>query len=149
VVSFAWATSFSLIPVYMTGIAPGYPALTIFFFLFAWTFIASVLPDIRDRTGDAATGVITIPVLLGVRKTRILLTLVNAFALAVVLALRVGSLNQVASIVMLGSMAYSQACILGIDHQYDNILCDMISDGQFLVIGMSCAIFSILVPALW
>ncbi len=136
VVSGAWGLSFSLLPVYLSGSAPGTATLVTFMFIFSWTFVASVLPDIRDRAGDSATGVATIPVLVGVAKSRVLLTAENIAAGAVILALGRFVVPAGVVVVILCSLLYSQACILSIDRtKKNNFLCDVISDGQFLAIG--------------
>ena len=139
VVSTAWAVSFSLVPVYMTGAVPGITALLVFLFIFAWTFVGSVLPDIRDRSGDAATGVATIPVLIGVSKSRILLTAINLTFGSIVLILGRSVLPLGVGVVIACSIIYSQACIISIDRTGKNdLLCDVISDGQFLTVGGIC-----------
>jgi 4-hydroxybenzoate polyprenyltransferase len=52
--------------------------LTITYFIFLKIFIATVLLDVRDIEGDQKAGVRTIPVSLGVNKTRNLLLLLNS-----------------------------------------------------------------------
>lgn len=139
VVSSAWGLSFSLLPVYLSGSAPTTATLVTFIFIFSWTFVASVLPDIRDRTGDSATGVVTIPVLVGVAKTRNLLTAENIAVGASILALGRSVFPVRVGVVILCSLLYSQACILSIERTgRNNFLCDVISDGQFLAIGGLC-----------
>ncbi len=61
--------------------------MIVFLFIFCWTFVASVLPDIRDRSGDSATGVATIPVLVGVERSRIILTVINISAGVIILVM--------------------------------------------------------------
>jgi 4-hydroxybenzoate polyprenyltransferase len=139
VVSTAWALAFSLVPVYMSASAPGTASMVVFLFIFCWTFVASVLPDIRDRSGDSATGVATIPVLVGVSRSRSILTILNISAGAIILAIGSSVIPVVAACVILTSLVYSQACILSIDRTTKNdLLCDIISDGQFLTIGGIC-----------
>jgi 4-hydroxybenzoate polyprenyltransferase len=123
----------------MTGSLPGIPTLIVFLFIFAWTFVGSVLPDIRDRTGDSATGVATIPVLIGVSKSRILLTAINLTFGALIFILGRSLLPLAVGIVIACSLIYSQACIIFIDRTGKNdLLCDIISDGQFLSVGGIC-----------
>jgi 4-hydroxybenzoate polyprenyltransferase len=139
VVSSAWALSISLLPVYLSASAPTTATLVTFVFIFSYVFVATVLPDIRDRAGDAATGVVTIPVLVGVDRSRILLTAGNMAAGAVILSLGRLVFPAGVVVVILCSLTYSQACILSIDRtERNNFLCDVISDGQFLAIGGLC-----------
>ena len=139
VVSSAWALSISLLPVYLSASAPTTATLVTFVFIFSYVFVATVLPDIRDRAGDAASGVVTIPVLVGVDRSRILLTAGNMAAGAVILSLGRLVFPAGVVVVILCSLVYSQACILSIDRtERNNFLCDVISDGQFLAIGGLC-----------
>jgi 4-hydroxybenzoate polyprenyltransferase len=135
-VSLAWGATFAMVPVALSGLPPDTSTLLVFFFIFFWTFIASVLPDIRDMKGDAQVGVVTIPVLLGVTRSRILLTAINVVSGIAILALAVCTRSMAAIGLLIGSLAYSQGCILAIPGSgSSDFLCDVISDGQFLVLG--------------
>jgi 4-hydroxybenzoate polyprenyltransferase len=143
VVSSAWAFAFSLAPVYLGASTPGTGSVIVFLFIFCWTFVASVLPDIRDRSGDFATGVATIPVLVGVARSRRILTAINISAGAIILVLGSMVIPMPARTIIIASLVYSQACILSIDRTNRNdLLCDVISDGQFLTIGGLCLVIS-------
>jgi 4-hydroxybenzoate polyprenyltransferase len=143
VVSTSWALSASLLPVFMTASIPEVTTLIVFLFIFCWTFVASVLPDIRDRSGDFATGVATIPVLVGVARSRSILTAINISAGAIIFVLGGTVIPMQARTIIIASLVYSQACILSIDRTNRNdLLCDVISDGQFLTIGGLCLLIS-------
>jgi 4-hydroxybenzoate polyprenyltransferase len=130
VVSSAWAFAFSLGLVYLGSSTPGTRSVVVFLFIFCWTFVASVLPDIRDRNGDSATGVATIPVLVGVGRSRSILTAINLWAGAIILIVGSAIIPMPAHTIILASIMYSQACILSIDRTTRNdLLCDVISDG--------------------
>lgn len=143
VVSTAWALAFSLVPVYLGTTTPGPATFIVFLFIFCWTFVASVLPDIRDRSGDVATGVATIPVLLGVARSQSILTVINISAGALILGTGYYVLPMPAGIVILASLVYSQACVITIDRiTKTDLLCDVVSDGQFMTIGGLCLLVS-------
>ena len=143
VVSISWALAFSLVPVYLGASEPNAASVVVFLFIFCWTFIASVLPDIRDRSGDSATGVATIPVLLGVPRSRSILTIINISAGAIILFLGSTVIPIPAIAIILTSLVYSQVCIISIDRTTKNdLLCDVISDGQFLIIGGLCLLIA-------
>ena len=143
VVSTSWALAFSLVPVYLGASAPGAASMVVFLFIFCWTFVASVLPDIRDRSGDSASGVATIPVLVGVARSRSILTIINISAGAIILTIGSSVIPMVATGVIVISVVYSQFCIIFIDRTTKNdLLCDVISDGQFLTIGGLCLLVS-------
>jgi 4-hydroxybenzoate polyprenyltransferase len=142
-VSLAWGATFAMVPVALSGLPPDTNTLLVFVFIFFWTFIASVLPDIRDMKGDAQVGVVTIPVLLGVTRSRVLLTAINVVAGTAILALAVRTQSLASIGLLIGSLAYSQCCILAIHRSgSSDFLCDVISDGQFLVLGTLFFVFS-------
>lgn len=137
VVSFSWALSFSLIPVVLSGAVFGVRTMIVFLFIFTWTVVASILPDIRDRVGDAATGIRTIPVLIGAGKTELILTVFNMLSGFLVLALGNGILSGPGFWTAGVSLAYSQGCILLVNRGWDNnVACDVLSDGQFITIAL-------------
>ena len=143
VVSMSWALSFSLVPVYLSASTPDTASMIVFLFIFCWTFVASVLPDIRDRSGDSATGVATIPVLVGVKRSREILTVINISAGAIILLIGTKVIPVPGIGIMIISLVYSQGCILLIDKTTKNdLLCDVISDGQFLTMGGLCLLTS-------
>src|SRR4030042_6329071 len=122
VVSAAGALAFSLVPVYLGTSVPGAGSLIVLLFIFCWTFVGSVLPDIRDRIGDSATGVATIPVLVGVARSRPILTLMTISAGAIILLLGSTIIPLPARAVIIASLVYSQACICSLDRRTRNHL---------------------------
>ncbi len=143
VVSTSWALAFSLVPVYLGNAEPNAASMVVFMFIFCWTFVASVLPDIRDRCGDFATGVATIPVLIGVERSRHILTIINVLAGAIIIWSGSNFIPITAGAIIISSLVYSQICVISIDRTTKNdLLCDVISDGQFLTIGGLCLLVS-------
>ncbi|MDD1680363.1 MAG: UbiA family prenyltransferase [Methanoregula sp.] len=149
VVSGSWAIAFSFLPAFLAGTFPDVHSLVVFALIFEYVFIASVLPDIRDREGDAATHVYTIPVLIGVEKTRLFLTAFNLVVAAFLLTIGSLCLPPTAWVILLISFIYSQFCILSVGQtRFDNFLIDVISDGEFLFIGILFCILNTGFPAL-
>lgn len=131
VVSVAWGFSFSFVPVSLSQAPAGKETLIVFLFIFSWTFIASVLPDIRDSRGDEAAGVRTVPVILGAGATEFLLVFFNVVIGVCILAVSIGTLGMGSLVILSSSLAYSHGCILLINRVTDkNFLCDVLSDGQ-------------------
>jgi len=60
------------------------PTLTVFAFSFAAVFARSTLLDLRDVQGDMMIGIETIPLMIGQRKTKLLLSLVVAASMTLV-----------------------------------------------------------------
>jgi len=82
-VAFSWAFSSSFLPyVFYPNISV---ALMLFIFLFIKCFMDTVVFDIRDIEGDRISGVKTLPVVLGIKRTRNVLLAVNSFLLIWVL----------------------------------------------------------------
>jgi 4-hydroxybenzoate polyprenyltransferase len=141
----AWALTLSLLPVYANNLLPGIPVLLTGLFFFNYVFMASVLPDIRDREGDAQVGVYTIPVIMGVRNTEALLTGVTLLIGCGILFLGTGYL-PVPVLVLLGAgLCYIQFCILSMDRVLDtNFVCDVLADGGFIIIGAIAAVIPLI-----
>jgi 4-hydroxybenzoate polyprenyltransferase len=137
-VTIAWALPPALLPVYVSGAAPSIITLAVILFFSSLVFINTVLFDIRDMDGDRALGIHTIPVLLGISRTKTLLTLVNLiFGLAALSLLILSPISPIYSVLIIAGMIYAQAYILLFNNVSTvNLKCDVIADGQFIVIGM-------------
>jgi 4-hydroxybenzoate polyprenyltransferase len=77
VVALSWALVGSLLPTAVGSAAPPMIPL-IFTFIFITIFVNTVLFDVRDVDGDRASGIKTIPIVLGVDRTRRLLSSLNS-----------------------------------------------------------------------
>ena len=79
VVAVSWGLPGSLLPgalnfnLLKTGV--------IFLFVFVRVFVGAVLFDVLDKNGDASSGVETIPIRLGINKTKKLLITINSLSL--------------------------------------------------------------------
>jgi 4-hydroxybenzoate polyprenyltransferase len=143
VVAIAWSLPLSLLPVYMTGASPGFSTGITLLFFASYVFIASILPDIRDREGDAITGVRTIPVTIGVKLTKVLLIGVNVVFGCLVVFFGIRTLPIAVTTVLLTAVLYTQFCIWSMGRLIPtNIICDFMSDGQFILFGGGIAFFS-------
>ena len=137
VVAVAWALPPALLPVYVGGVTPSLITLAVILFFFSLVFINTVLFDIRDVEGDRVTGVRTIPVCIGVTNTKVLLTLVNIiFGMGIILLLEFRIPSLFLCLFLFG-MIYAQAYILLYEKiSTGNLKCDLIADGQFIVLGL-------------
>ncbi|HUK92854.1 MAG TPA: UbiA family prenyltransferase [Methanomicrobiales archaeon] len=132
-VGLAWSFFLALLPVTLTGSTPDIRTLIMCLLFFFWGIMASTIPDIRDRPGDERTGVRTIPVIFGEKRTKGLLTSLNlAFALPI-LVLGFGALPLLRAAVLVATNLYSQGCIrlIGILPSTD-FICDILADGQYI-----------------
>jgi 4-hydroxybenzoate polyprenyltransferase len=136
VVATAWALPLSLIPVLFSSSLPGMSTAVALLFFLNYVFIASILPDIRDREGDALTGVRTIPVTIGVKRTKMLLIGVNTVVGSIVIALAIRQLPLTVSALLIAALLYIQFCIWSSGRLIrTDIICDFLSDGQFILFG--------------
>lgn len=70
VVALAWAVSLTFLPLAFANAAFTPAAAVVFTYFFLDTFVNTEIPNVRDRAGDEALGVSTLPVVFGVRRTR-------------------------------------------------------------------------------
>lgn len=136
VVAFAWASTPALLPVYSSSSNAAIATLVVIIFFFTLVFINSVIFDLRDTEGDAASGVKTIPVLLGLSNTMKFLTGLNILSVAIVLPLSLQYLPLKFSCLLAAGMVYANFYILLFDKvKRTNLLCDAAADGQFILFG--------------
>jgi 4-hydroxybenzoate polyprenyltransferase len=142
VVAIAWSLPLALLPVLMTpGASFTISTIVAGCIFFSYFIFASVLPDIRDREGDAATGVRTIPVVIGVDRTIALLTCVNLLLGGIVIAIGIYSLTLPVTLVLVAAVTYSQLCIWLMQGPVQiDLICDYLADGQFIFFGVSIGV---------
>ncbi|WP_083475297.1 UbiA family prenyltransferase [Methanogenium cariaci] len=137
IVGLAWALPVALLPAACTGCSlGGEMTVAVGFFFFLLSFIDSTVFDIRDVKGDAETGVQTIPVILGIPKTRCLLSVMNCAGIAIILALCNGSLSTIETVIITGIAMYIQGYILFFNGtEREHSMYDLVADGQYLLLG--------------
>jgi len=86
-VALAWAVTVTGVPLAFAGQPVGPVAVAVCLFFYLRSFISVEVFNVRDISGDGATGVDTIPVVLGVPRTRLVLALFEGCSLALVVAL--------------------------------------------------------------
>jgi 4-hydroxybenzoate polyprenyltransferase len=77
VVALSWGVTGAFLPATMYDI-PLYKAGLVFFYVFAQILVNTIIFDALDVKGDHASGIKTIPLALGIKKTRALLLGINA-----------------------------------------------------------------------
>lgn len=77
IVAITWALGTALLPAMHSNYVSVITMACVFYFMLIKTFIDTVLYDIRDVKGDRESGVKTIPVLIGPRKTIAILLLLE------------------------------------------------------------------------
>ena len=139
-VGFAWSFFLGLLPVALNNSIPDIRTLVMCLVFFFWGIMASTIPDIRDRVGDEKTGVRTIPVLFGEKKTKGILTSMNLIFSLPILFLGLGSLPLLRAGILVATSLYSLGCIrlIGILPSTD-FIADILADGQYIF--FACGIF--------
>ncbi len=133
-VAVAWAIPITFIPVLGDSSMPAGLTLAFFSFFALRAFVNAVAYDIKDIKGDARFSINTMPVKLGVPKTKLLLYNITIFAgcLAVYFAVVFSSM----SILFISMItAYNIFYIYRIGKTEIKFLSDFIMDGEFIVMG--------------
>ncbi|MFB6121455.1 MAG: UbiA family prenyltransferase [Halobacteriaceae archaeon] len=104
----AWALPLGYLPVAFAGTAAGLAPALVATFLFLRTAGASEVLNARDVDGDREAGVVTVPIALGVARTRHVLYAVDAAAaLTLTVGVAAGALPTAVALGLLPGLAYS------------------------------------------
>lgn len=144
-VGLAWGILLSLLPVFFLQRQPDMGTAVTFLLFFMWGFMASMIPDIRDRDGDARAGVRTIPVIFGEQRTKRILT--GVLVLLGIPAITISSfhLSLSSTMIVVAANIYSHGCVVLLDKEgLIHFLADFISDGQYIFFASAVVIFSFL-----
>jgi 4-hydroxybenzoate polyprenyltransferase len=144
VVALSWAACGALLPaLYLENLTKLW---FVFPFFFIKMFINTVLFDVRDVKGDTLNGVNTVPVVIGVSRTRrLLLTVQSVLALWTVLF---SNLFNDYYPVLIASMIYGYLYILYFctENNCNKTLLDILVDGEWIVTGLGLWVYSGVCP---
>jgi 4-hydroxybenzoate polyprenyltransferase len=148
VVAFAWSSMLSLLPDSLTGTAPDERTFMALFMFFSYAFIASTIPDIRDKLGDARAGVKTLPVIFGERRTTRFLMGFNLVSCLVLILISLRTLPFTVTGVIAATMVYNHLCLslLG-NSSWKKYVYDLLADGQYIF--FAAVLFTIPMMHLW
>ncbi len=136
IVAFAWASTPAFLPVSSSSSNVDVVTLIVIIFFFTLVFINSVVFDMRDTEGDAASGIKTIPVIIGLPKTIKFLSGLNIFSGIIILPLSLSYLSLRLTCILTIGMIYANFYILFFNKEkMTNLLCDVAADGQFILFG--------------
>ncbi len=138
-VSFAWAWVIVLIPMVNQAIYFSYRSVSILFFVVVTVFIRSVVFDIVSIEGDRIIGRETIPILIGPKRTQImLLFLTIIIGIFMVLS---AALDLVPSLgyYLIFSPAFMVMCLYIFQKQRIHVssLSEAVIDSNFIIIGLA------------
>ena len=141
IVASSWAVCAAFLPmIYLSG---NFTKLGFIFPLFfIKMFINTVLFDVRDVVGDALNDVKTIPVVIGIKKTRRFLLILQS-SLLVWLALFLDSFSRY-YVILIISMIYGYLYIIYFccENEHNGVLRDVLVDGEWIITGVLVWIYS-------
>ncbi|QLK24379.1 UbiA family prenyltransferase [Natrinema zhouii] len=119
-VAFAWAVTLTFLPLAFAGSSITIPALVVFAYFFLRVFTNTEIPNVRDIDGDRAIGVLTIPVVFGVDRTRWILSGIDCCTAGLVaIVVHTGNLPPVLGLALLAGIGYSLG-ITSLVGRYEN-----------------------------
>lgn len=144
VVAFAWAVTLTALPLTFAD-APATPAAAVVFaYYFLGIFVNVEIPNVRDAAGDRAIGVETLPVVLGVTRTRRVLYGVDIVtALMLIGAALWGLLAPLFVAALLVGLAFS-VCVTSLVGRtaHDDVL-TLAAESEYVVVA---AVLALVVP---
>ncbi|MBI5248548.1 MAG: 4-hydroxy-3-methylbut-2-enyl diphosphate reductase [Desulfomonile tiedjei] len=143
-VALGWATAASILPLMGSvseSFAPG--AVVAFIFSAGMVFWRTALSDLLDIQGDRIVGRETIPILIGVKNTRILLLTLLAFlVLLLVLTAAMGWIPPVGLLLVLDILVFGGLFVIyRRRHLVDRLAFEGILDGNFILAGILSAFY--------
>ncbi|GAA0284189.1 UbiA family prenyltransferase [Halobacterium noricense] len=136
VVALAWAVSLTFLPVAFAdgGVTPAVALVFAYFFL--RSFVDTELPNVRDREGDREAGVRTLPVVLGLERTRLVLYAVDAITAAVLAyALAAGYLSVSVALALGVGLVYSLVVTSLLARYADRAWLTVAPELEYVVVG--------------
>ena len=130
-VAISWAMVCTLLPSADISNVPRMTVLAVLYFMFVKVFINTTLYDIRDVDGDRASGVKTIPVLLGTRKTTMIQLAINSTIIFILTLL-----NNNAKLLVMGMTLYGYIFIIYFRHKRNPLLLDAFEDGEWMIFSV-------------
>jgi 4-hydroxybenzoate polyprenyltransferase len=139
-VALAWAVVGTFIPVIVHS-SDFITISAIFYFFFVKFFIYTVLFDIRDIEADRLNNVITIPVFLGINKTKNLLLLLNSTFIVWLIFSYTFFYRYL--IILIFSIAYGHWQILHFSRKGKKLgkSLDLLVEGEFIIIAIISSLF--------
>jgi (E)-4-hydroxy-3-methyl-but-2-enyl pyrophosphate reductase len=144
-VSCGWAVLLSLIPVLSPGGRLGWDSVMAAAAVFLFVFIRSALGDVMEIQGDRIVGRETIPILIGEKKTYLLLRIATAL---VVLVLILGFLLKVFSglaLMLIACAAYAAfyQYLFRRDQVLSSVFFEALIDANFILAGVLACLWNL------
>jgi 4-hydroxybenzoate polyprenyltransferase len=140
VVAFAWAATLVFLPLSYAGRAATPAAAVVFCYFFLRVFSNTEIPNVRDAAADREIGVRTLPVVLGVARTRRALYGIDALTAALVVGgVLAGYVAAVLAVPLLVGVAYSFAVVSRVGRTGKERRLAKLAECEYLVSGLALA----------
>jgi 4-hydroxybenzoate polyprenyltransferase len=136
IVAISWALVCVLIPAAYSERLDE-KVLVIICFMALKSIINTVLYDVRDVAGDKENGIITVPILLGLKKTSLILLALNSSLLPLAI-----STKGIAGQLMVGMIIYGYIYILYFSKKKNPFSLDLFVDGEWMLACISIMMIS-------
>ena len=135
-IALSWAVVSTLLPALYLSEKKTLLIIVIFNFFFLKSYINSVLFDVRDIEGDCINGVRTLPVFLGINKTKNLLLILNSINIFWVILSYFQGFFQEYLFILIFAIAYGYWYILHFCREGKKLgkSLDLLVDGEFIII---------------
>ncbi|HEX7445440.1 MAG TPA: UbiA family prenyltransferase, partial [Methanothrix sp.] len=131
VVAVSWALVCALIPAAYSECLD-WRVILIIYFMIQKMLINTILYDVRDMAGDRENGIRTVPCLLGIRKNRLVLLVMNTTLLPL-LAVAEGA----SRLLMTGMILYGYIYIIHFSEKQSSLSLDLFVDGEWMLACIS------------
>jgi 4-hydroxybenzoate polyprenyltransferase len=139
----AWAAVTALLPSIASGLAPTPGLMIAFAFTAGIVFIRSALSDILDIQSDRLIGRETLPVLIGEKKTLLMLQGISGLLFVLLLAAPPAGWSTSLSFVLLTAVFYVWICFKLYDRRsrFSGVVLEGLLESSYLVAGMSALLW--------
>lgn len=145
VVALAWAVTLTFLPLSFAGRPVTLAALVVFVYFFLRVFTNTEIPNVRDIEADREIGVATLPVVLGVSRTRQTLYAVDLLTAAVVVAAVVADvLPAILAPALLAGIGYSLGVTSLVGRSRAERLVAKAAEFEYLVVAATLALVVVL-----
>jgi len=149
IVAFSWAVPPALLPICHAALPPGTTTGIVGVFFFFQIFTNTVIFDVRDVEGDVASGVKTIPTILGIRRTLLLLTGINLIVGAPLILIGGYLSGFWPALLLTAGVIYAQGYILCFRLlMTEKLLFELLADGQFIILAGVFTLLTLGMPCL-
>ena len=146
-VAFSWTVPTVFLPICHTDLSMSTATGIVGTFFFFQVFSNTVVFDLRDVEGDAASGVRTIATILGVRRTLLLLTGMNIGIGAALTVVSGTLLGFGPALLLAAGTVYAQGFLLGFQwFREEKLFLELLTDGEFILLAVALYLLTLAVP---